>query len=79
MGMDSVIDLKLKWQHEKLTAEQMIGQLLQHIEAVYEKQRELGRENRQLTKQVAALDARMVRYASRKGHANEVRESQETN
>jgi hypothetical protein len=39
MGMHTLDDLKLKWQHEKLTAEQMIGQLLQHIEVLYDRLR----------------------------------------
>ncbi len=59
MGMVSVADLKRQWQHATITNEQMIGQMVQHIEAVYEKQRELEREYIHLTKKVAALDARM--------------------
>ncbi len=39
MGMHTFDDLMLKWQHEKLTAEQMIGQLLQHIGVLYERLR----------------------------------------
>ncbi len=39
MGMHTLDDLMLKWQHEKLTAEQMIGQLLQHIGVLYERLR----------------------------------------
>ncbi len=39
MGMHTLDDLKLKWQHEKLTAEQMVGQLLQHMEVLYDRLR----------------------------------------
>jgi hypothetical protein len=39
MGMHTLDDLMLKWQHEKLTAEQVIGQLLQHIGVLYERLR----------------------------------------
>jgi hypothetical protein len=35
MGMHTLDDLMLKWQHEKLTAEQVIGQLLQHMGVLY--------------------------------------------
>jgi hypothetical protein len=44
MGMHLLGDLKQQWEHESITDEQMIGQLLQHIEALYEEQRELRRE-----------------------------------
>jgi hypothetical protein len=39
MGMHTLDDLKLKWQHEQLTGEQMIGQMLQHLEVLYERLR----------------------------------------
>jgi arabinogalactan endo-1,4-beta-galactosidase len=39
MGMHTLDDLMLKWQHEKLTVEQVIGQLLQHIGVLYERLR----------------------------------------
>jgi hypothetical protein len=39
MGMHTLDDLKRKWQHEQITAEQVIGQLLQHIEVLYERLR----------------------------------------
>ncbi len=44
MGMHTLDDLMLKWQHEKLTAEQMIGQLSQHIGVLYERLRLVERQ-----------------------------------
>ncbi len=66
MGMHPYNDLVQFWQHEKLTAEQVIGQMMQHIGALYEKQRELEREHRHLAQELTALAAR-GRYAERKG------------
>jgi hypothetical protein len=57
MGMHTLDDLMLKWQHEKLTAEQMIGQMVQHIGALYEKQLELERDHRHFTQELQALVA----------------------
>jgi hypothetical protein len=57
MGMHSLSDLKLKWEHESITDEQMIGQLLQHIEALYDEQLALRREIRQLAQALAATTA----------------------
>jgi len=39
MGAHTLDDLMRKWQHEQLTAEQMIGQLLQHVSVLYERLR----------------------------------------
>jgi hypothetical protein len=39
MGMHTLNDLKLKWLGEDVTAEQMVGQLLQHLEVLYERLR----------------------------------------
>ncbi len=39
MGMHTLDDLKLKWQHEQLTGEQMMGQVLQHLEVLYDRLR----------------------------------------
>jgi hypothetical protein len=58
MGMEPLADLKLQWEHETITEERIIGQILQHIEALHEKQWELERENIRLTNRVAALEAR---------------------
>ncbi len=39
MGMHTLDDLKLKWQHEQLTGEQMMGQVLQHVDVLYDRLR----------------------------------------
>jgi hypothetical protein len=39
MGVHSLDDLKRKWQHEQMTAEQMIGQMLQHMDMLYDRLR----------------------------------------
>ncbi len=39
MGMHPIDDLMRKWKREELTAEQMVGQLLQHIEVLYDRLR----------------------------------------
>jgi hypothetical protein len=39
MGMHTLDDLMRKWQREEVTAEQMVGQLLQHIGVLYERLR----------------------------------------
>jgi hypothetical protein len=39
MGMHTLDDLMRKWQREEVTAEQMVGQLLQHMSVVYERLR----------------------------------------
>ncbi len=39
MGMHTLDDLKLKWQHEQLTTEQMMGQVLQHMDVLYDRLR----------------------------------------
>jgi hypothetical protein len=39
MGMHTLDDLKLKWQREEVTAEQMMGQVLQHMEVLYDRLR----------------------------------------
>jgi len=44
MGMHSLEELILKWQQERLTTEQMIGQLLQHLGVVYERLRLVERQ-----------------------------------
>ncbi len=59
MGMHPYHDLVRFWQHEQLTAEQMIGQMVQHIGALYEKQQELEREHIHLTQELQALAARL--------------------
>jgi hypothetical protein len=43
MGLYAWEELTRKWQHEQLTAEQMIGQLLQHVGVRYERVRLLER------------------------------------
>jgi hypothetical protein len=43
MGLYALEELTRKWQHEQLTAEQMIGQLLQHVGVRYERVRLLER------------------------------------
>ncbi len=43
MGLYALEELTRKWQHEQLTAEQMIGQLLQHVGVLYERVRLLER------------------------------------
>jgi uncharacterized coiled-coil protein SlyX len=39
MGMHSMEELFIKWQHGDLTAEQMVGQLMQHMAVLYERLR----------------------------------------
>jgi hypothetical protein len=39
MGMHTMDELLLKWQQGDVTAEQMVGQLLQHMSVVYERLR----------------------------------------
>jgi hypothetical protein len=39
MGMHTLDDLMRKWQREEVTAEQMVGQLLQHIGVLYDRLR----------------------------------------
>jgi hypothetical protein len=39
MGLYTLEELVRKWQHEQVTAEQMIGQLLQHVGVLYERLR----------------------------------------
>ena len=45
-----------KWQHEHLTAEQMIGQLLQHVEVLYERLRLVERRVGSLAESTARQD-----------------------
>jgi hypothetical protein len=45
MGMHSLEELMLRWKQERLTSEQMIGQLVQHLGVVYER---LGLVERQM-------------------------------
>jgi hypothetical protein len=44
MGMHTLDDLMRKWQREEVTAEQMVGQLLQHISVLYERLRLVERQ-----------------------------------
>jgi hypothetical protein len=39
MGAHTLDELMRKWQHEQLTSEQMIGQLLQHVSVLSERLR----------------------------------------
>ncbi len=39
MGMHTLEELTRKWQREELTAEQMVGQLVQHMGVLYERLR----------------------------------------
>ncbi len=43
MGMHTLDELLRQWRQENLTAEQMIGQLLQHMGVLYERLRLLER------------------------------------
>jgi hypothetical protein len=43
MGMHPIDDLMRRWQREELTAEQMVGQLVQHIGVLYDRLRLLER------------------------------------
>ncbi len=56
MGTHSLDDLMRKWQHEHLTAEQMIGQLLQHVEVLYERLRLVERRVGSLAESTARQD-----------------------
>ncbi len=51
MGMHSMEELFIKWQHGHLTAEQMIGQLMQHIGVLYERLRLVERRVGSMTVQ----------------------------
>jgi hypothetical protein len=44
MGMHSFEELIVKWEHGRLTTEQMIGQMLQHLGVVYERLRLMERK-----------------------------------
>ncbi len=70
MGMHPYNDLVQFWQHEKLTVEQVTGQMLQHIGALYEKQRELQREHMHLTQELKALAARLDDTPNVRANAN---------
>jgi hypothetical protein len=50
MGMHTLDDLMRHWQREELTAEQMVGQLLQHISVLYERLRLVERQVDNLTR-----------------------------
>jgi hypothetical protein len=43
MGMHPIDDLMRRWQREDVTAEQMVGQLVQHIGVLYDRLRLLER------------------------------------
>jgi len=44
MGMHSFEELMQKWQRSELTADQMIGQMMQHLGVVYERLRLMERK-----------------------------------
>jgi len=54
MGVHSLDELTLKWRQEQLTADQMIGQLLQHVGVLYDRLRLV---ERQLSSVVAATES----------------------
>lgn len=64
MGMYALDELLTLWKHERVTEEQAIGHILQHLEAVYERLREVERRVKHIPSPEATSHANKTNAAS---------------